>query len=180
MGGQVGVPTSPTTAKGRSIQLTQPEKGRAESGNAAPLLELAGTFRLLADPTRLRILDTLRRGVQCNCNIKAMLGLPMNLISHHLKVLKDAGLVRAERDPDDARWIYYEIDPGTLESLRTMLWAALDPARLRPRMPFCGPSGCCLPDVPAPKTRAPADRIGVRDDRVLRSCPLHARSRRGR
>lgn len=118
----------------------------------APLLsDLVEAFRLLADPTRLRIFECLMGGLQCNCNIKARLGLPMNLISHHLKVLKDAGLVRAERDPDDARWIYYEIDPRTLESLRTALWTALDPARLKPRGPSCGPPGGCQPDVPVRK-----------------------------
>jgi ArsR family transcriptional regulator len=112
------------------------------------LVLLAEPLRLLADPTRLRILECLMGGLQCNCTIKESLGLPMNLISHHLKLLKEAGLVRAERDPSDARWIYYEIDPQALASLRDALFAALAPSRLRPRADHCGPPACCPPSKP--------------------------------
>ncbi len=115
---------------------------------------LAEAFRLLADPTRLRILECLMGGLQCNCNIKEMLGLPMNLISHHLKILKEAGFLRAERDPSDARWIYYEIEPEALASLRDALWAAFDPGRLKPRGEKCGPPACCPPAKRTKKSRA--------------------------
>jgi ArsR family transcriptional regulator len=91
-------------------------------------------------------------GLQCNCTIKESFGLPMNLISHHLKLLKEAGLVRAERDPSDARWIYYEIDPRAMATLRDALFAALDPSRLRPRADCCGPTGCCPPAKPRKET----------------------------
>jgi ArsR family transcriptional regulator len=112
------------------------------------LVLLAEPLRLLADPTRLRILECLMGGLQCNCTIRESLGLPMNLISHHLKLLKEAGLVRAERDPSDARWIYYEIDPQALASLCEALSAALAPSRLRPRADHCGPPACCPPSKP--------------------------------
>ncbi|MGC8723615.1 MAG: ArsR/SmtB family transcription factor [Acidobacteriota bacterium] len=114
-----------------------------QASQDASLPPLAAPLRLLADPTRLRILECLMGGLQCNCTIKESLGLPMNLISHHLKLLKEAGLVRAERDPSDARWIYYEIDPQAMGALRDSLFAALDPSRLRPRADHCGPPGCC-------------------------------------
>lgn len=117
-------------------------------GQEASLLSLAAPLRLLGDSTRLRILECLMGGLQCNCTIKESLGLPMNLISHHLRLLKEAGLVRAERDPSDARWIYYEIDPEALASLRGALFAALDPALLRPRADHCGPPACCPPSKP--------------------------------
>ncbi len=127
-----------------------PRKVRTQSS----LPGLAPSLRVLADPTRLQILESLLDGVQCNCNIKEVLGLPMNLISHHLKILKEAGLVRAERDPSDARWIYYQIESEALDALRNALHEALDPARLQPRGETCGPPGCCTPDEPAGKPLA--------------------------
>jgi ArsR family transcriptional regulator len=101
--------------------------------------ELAETLKVLSDPNRLMILDLLMQGVQCNCEIGDKLQLPMNLISHHLKVLRDAGLVNAERDPVDARWIYYSINPRVLGELRAQLDKFLDPGRIQPRLPTCGP-----------------------------------------
>ncbi len=101
--------------------------------------ELADTLKVLGDPNRLRIFDLLMQGVQCNCEIGGNLKLPMNLISHHLKVLRDAGLVDAQRDPVDARWVYYSVNHSTLNELRKELSAFLDPKRIRPRQPSCGP-----------------------------------------
>ncbi len=63
----------------------------------------------------------------------------MNLISHHLKALRDAGLVDAQRDPQDARWIYSSINHQALQQLRAELASFLDPARIQPRTPACGP-----------------------------------------
>lgn len=139
--------------------MSAPARAAAvEENGCLSLAQLAPTLRVLADPTRLQILDSLLDGIQCNCNIKEILGLPMNLISHHLKILREAGFVHAQRDPEDARWIYYQIEPEALESLRNALSAALDPARLKPRGDQCGPPGCCLPGVPARKTRSATSR----------------------
>jgi len=104
------------------------------------LHELARLLKVLSDPTRLRIFNTLMGGVQCNCELGEALGLPMNLISHHLKVLRKAGLVRYERDALDARWVYYSMDKDALDELRTWLHDFLDPARIQPRLPTCGPT----------------------------------------
>ncbi len=101
--------------------------------------ELSITLKVLSDPTRLRVLNLLLQGVQCNCELGGKLDLPMNLISHHLKVLREAGLVDAERDPHDARWVYYSINPERLERLRAQLDAFLDPARVKARLPACRP-----------------------------------------
>ncbi len=103
------------------------------------MLTLADGLKVLADPTRLAILDLLMEGVQCNCNLGDRLGLPMNLISHHLKILREAGLVNFERDPLDARWIYYSVNQETLIELRLRLLAFLDPERIQPRQALCGP-----------------------------------------
>ncbi len=98
---------------------------------------LAERFRVLADPTRLRIVDLLMQGRQCNCELGEALQLAPNLISHHLGVLRRAGLVDARRDPDDARWIYYSINQTALAELRAALDEFFDPTRIRARQPQC-------------------------------------------
>ncbi len=105
----------------------------------APTRELADTLKVLSDPNRLMIFDLLMQGVQCNCEIGENLRLPMNLISHHLKVLRQAGLVDAERDPVDGRWVYYSINRRALARLREQLNGFLDVRRIQPRSPACGP-----------------------------------------
>ena len=100
---------------------------------------LADSLKVLADPTRLAILDLLMQGLQCNCYLGDRLGLPMNLISHHLKVLREAGLVDVERDPLDARWVYYSVKQERMMKLREQVSAFLDPQRIQPRLPTCGP-----------------------------------------
>ncbi len=101
------------------------------------IVELATVMKALSDPTRLAILDMLMEGVQCNCYLGDRLGLPMNLISHHLKVLRQAGLVRTERDLVDARWIYHSVNQEELARLREQLSAFLDPGRIQLRLPTC-------------------------------------------
>lgn len=59
---------------------------------------LARTFRALADPTRLRILNLLHTAPGCVCELQAVLDLPQPLISRHLSHLRNAGLVDDERD----------------------------------------------------------------------------------
>ena len=101
--------------------------------------EVSAILRALSDPTRLTILDLLMQGVQCNCELGGQLQLPMNLISHHIRVLREAGLVTSRRDPNDARWVYYSIDKAALGRVREQLAAFLDPQRIQPRLPTCGP-----------------------------------------
>lgn len=106
------------------------------------LTTLAETLRALSHPNRLQILDMLMEGVHCNCELSERLGLSLSLISHHMRILLEAGLVRSERDPDDARWVYYQVDPAALEALRGALASLTDTARIQPRQPACGPRGC--------------------------------------
>jgi ArsR family transcriptional regulator len=100
--------------------------------------ELARALKILADPNRLRILDTLLAGTQCNCDLGDRLGMAPNLISHHLGILKRSGLVHAEKDPEDARWIHYSVDREAVEELKSSLSAFLDTEE-RPRaVSACG------------------------------------------
>lgn len=101
--------------------------------------DLANILKVLGDPSRLAIFDLLMQGVQCNCEIGDQLKMSMNLISHHLKVLRGADLVNAERDSMDARWVYYSINQRTLSQLREQIGAFLDPQRIQSRLPTCGP-----------------------------------------
>jgi ArsR family transcriptional regulator len=101
--------------------------------------ELANVLKILGDPSRLAIFDLLMQGVQCNCELGDQLKMPMNLVSHHFKVLRDVGLVDAERDATDARWVYYSINKRVLAQLREQLSAFLDPQRIQARLPTCGP-----------------------------------------
>ena len=105
------------------------------------LLTLADRLKVLAEPKRLLILHLLMEGVQCNCELGGALEMPPNLISHHLSVLRRAGLVDIERDALDARWIYYSINRQALAELNAQFGLFFDPARIKPRRPTCGPQG---------------------------------------
>ena len=78
---------------------------------------MTAVLKALSDPNRLRIFAALLRGVSCNGWLTEELGLPANLLSHHLKVLREAGLVQDRRDAVDGRWIYYQVDVSTLASI---------------------------------------------------------------
>jgi ArsR family transcriptional regulator len=106
---------------------------------AANLQTLAEQLKVLADPTRLIVFDLLMQGVQCNCKLSEELKLTPNLISHHLRVLSEAGLVDTERDAYDARWVYYSADENALQKLVAAFNAFFDPSRIKRRRPNCGP-----------------------------------------
>lgn len=98
-------------------------------------------FKALADPNRLKILDVLMQGDSCNCELNERLGLPPNLLSHHLRVLREVGLINSRRDVVDARWIYYSVNKDTIIKWRIWLSEFLNPARIRDRAVLCGPEG---------------------------------------
>ena len=101
---------------------------------------LADTFRVLGDPKRLLIFHTLMEGVQCNCELGETLDMAPNLVSHHLRLLREAGLIEAARDEFDARWIYYSVNPKVLESFSAAFGIVFAAARIKPRRASCGPS----------------------------------------
>lgn len=103
------------------------------------LEDLARQLKALSNPTRLSIFDMLMEGVQCNCEIAERLGLSLSLISHHLRVLHDAGLVQSRRDDQDARWIYHSVRRHKLAQLDAAMRHLLDANRIQPRLPSCGP-----------------------------------------
>jgi ArsR family transcriptional regulator, arsenate/arsenite/antimonite-responsive transcriptional repressor len=105
-------------------------------------------LRVLVEPKRLRIFNLLMEGVQCNCELGDFLQMPPNLISHHLSKLRAAGLVDAERDAVDSRWIYYSVNQAALEELHLVFGTFFDPGRIKPRRPTCGPESLIsIPEV---------------------------------
>src|SRR5881394_633715 len=79
--------------------------------------EMASRFRALADPTRVAIVNRLAQASEtCVCDLTAAFDLSQPTISHHLKVLRDAGLVESTRR---GTWAYYRVVPGTLAAMAT-------------------------------------------------------------
>ena len=79
---------------------------------------LAARFKALADPTRVAIVNRLAVGECCVCDLNAAFDLSQPTISHHLKVLRDAGLVEASRR---GTWAYYRLVPNAVRELRQTL-----------------------------------------------------------
>jgi ArsR family transcriptional regulator len=103
--------------------------------------QATAVLKALADPNRLRIFDLLMRGDSCNCELNEWLGLPPNLLSHHLSVLRKAGLIDSRHDVVDGRWIYYSVDRDAVTRWRAWFNEFLAPVRIQVRATLCGPEG---------------------------------------
>ena len=68
-------------------------------------------FKAAADPCRLRILKLLKEGELCVCEIMTALSKPQSSTSHHLSILREAGLIRERRD---GKWSYYRLADGAV------------------------------------------------------------------
>ena len=75
-------------------------------------------FHALSDETRLEIMERLKEGEQCVCDLTDALKTGQSRLSFHLKVLKDAGLVT---DRPEGRWIYYSLNAEALEELEEVV-----------------------------------------------------------
>jgi ArsR family transcriptional regulator len=85
--------------------------------------QLAAAFRVIADPTRLRLISLLASspgGEACVCDLVAPLGLSQPTVSHHLKLLFEAGLLGRDKR---GLWVYYHLIPERLQMLRDALGA---------------------------------------------------------
>ena len=92
-----------------------PDLGPAEA------VELAVLVKALADPTRLRIVDALRKAAPeaiCQCELLPLFEMTQPGLARHLKVLTSAGVVRSERR---GAWMHYHLGPGALEELAKWL-----------------------------------------------------------
>lgn len=105
-------------AEQAGCQVTETIGRALTSGEAA---ELAVMFKALADPVRLRVLSAIGAragGEACVCDVSDGLDVTQPTISHHLKVLREAGLVTSERR---ASWVYYRVVPEALRRLSLVL-----------------------------------------------------------
>lgn len=97
--------------------------------NGTTLRNLAEILKALADETRLMVLTMLQDGEMCVCEIMDVLPLSQPAVSHHLKILRQAGLVTDRRQ---GKWIYYRIDPEALAAVGELLDSAvIEPVRRR-------------------------------------------------
>jgi ArsR family transcriptional regulator, arsenate/arsenite/antimonite-responsive transcriptional repressor len=81
---------------------------------------LAAAAKALGDPIRMQLVDVLRghAGKVCVCELVPLFDLSQPTVSHHLKVLRDAGIVASERR---GLWAYYYVNPDSLEELSRWL-----------------------------------------------------------
>ena len=110
-------------------------KGKAEpaaadlTGCCVPITEselseddaiaMAAVFAALSDPVRLRLLSMVAaEGEVCSCNLEAPLGKSQPTISHHTRVLAEAGLIEGEKR---GRWMWWHLVPDQVERLRGVL-----------------------------------------------------------
>ena len=92
-------------------------------------------FHALSDPTRLSILERLRFGERCVCDLTDALDAAQSRLSFHLKVLKEAGLVT---DRKDGRWMYYTLNTEALAEASELIDALASAPTASERR-----SGCC-------------------------------------
>lgn len=93
--------------------LTREPMSKRASEKAAPVLAALG------DPVRLRLLSIVAaEGAVCSCNLEGPLGKSQPTISHHTRILAEAGLIVGERR---GKWTWWQIVPERLEDLRRLL-----------------------------------------------------------
>jgi ArsR family transcriptional regulator len=92
----------------------------------APALapDIIARLQAIAEPTRARIVALLGHGEHCVCDVGDTLALSPALVSHHLRALRDSGLLRERRS---GRWVYYSLDLDALEKLRAAVSDLLTP-----------------------------------------------------
>ena len=91
-------------------RIVHPDRVKSALGEASPdneLAALAVIYRLLGDPSRLKILMALRRDEMCVCDLAALTGISESAVSHQLRRLKDLSLVRSRRE---GQLVYYALD----------------------------------------------------------------------
>jgi ArsR family transcriptional regulator len=114
MSNQVTLDAPATTSTGCCVPLVTAPL------DATQAVDLAKVFKALGDPVRLRLLSliTSAGGEMCVCDLTGAFDLTGPTISHHLKVLREAGLVDCERR---GTWVYYWPMPAALRNLATLL-----------------------------------------------------------
>jgi DNA-binding transcriptional ArsR family regulator len=98
----------------RVVHLDRVKRARTESIQDTELERLALTFKVLGDPTRLKIFVALSGGEMCVCDLAAHLGLSESAVSHQLRRMREQALVKPRRE---GQVLYYALDDGHVAEL---------------------------------------------------------------
>ncbi|MHB1071301.1 MAG: ArsR/SmtB family transcription factor [Gemmatimonadaceae bacterium] len=98
----------------RCIDAPKVRAARARMPGPATITTLADTFRMLGDPTRLRIVAALAKAELCVCDLALTLGVSSSVVSHSLRALRDMRVVRYRREGKIA---YYALDDAHIAAL---------------------------------------------------------------
>ena len=104
-----------------AIAASCPPLLQGQALDAGEAERLAAALRALADPARLRLLSLIQAqpgGEACVCNLTEPLGLSQPTVSHHLRILREVGLVEREQR---GNWAYFRVVPEPLAALRDVL-----------------------------------------------------------
>jgi ArsR family transcriptional regulator, arsenate/arsenite/antimonite-responsive transcriptional repressor len=108
------------------VACCAPRAGQALDAAAAE--RLAAVLKVLAEPTRLRLLSLVaahQDSEECICNLTDLVGVSQPTVSHHMKLLVDAGLLAREQR---GKWAYYRLVPDALDTLTALLVRVGQPA----------------------------------------------------
>ncbi len=111
------VSCDPETCDVRVVHMERVAQAKADAIAEDDLRRLALTYKIMGDPTRLKIILALRGGEMCVCDIAAYIGLSESAVSHQLRRLKDLSLVRSRRD---GQILYYSLDDAHVMDLVTV------------------------------------------------------------
>jgi ArsR family transcriptional regulator, arsenate/arsenite/antimonite-responsive transcriptional repressor len=109
-----------------TVAVREPQLGR-----------LPQLLKALAEPTRLRIVGYLAQRELCVCDLEDLLGISQSMTSHHLGVLRRAGLLLQRREEHDIRWVYYRLNPEAVEALKDQFNGLLDLSGFDPTPARC-------------------------------------------
>lgn len=98
----------------RVVHLEKISQAKAEAVPDRDIEKMAMIYKILGDPTRLRILMVLRDNEMCVCDLAAFTGLTESAVSHQLRRLKDRSLVKKRRD---GQILYYSLDDSHVNEL---------------------------------------------------------------
>jgi ArsR family transcriptional regulator, arsenate/arsenite/antimonite-responsive transcriptional repressor len=99
------------------MPIVKPKQPNADTG------ELTARLKVLADENRLRIIACLSTGEKCVCQLTDSIDIPQNLMSHHLRTLRESGLVTSSRR---GRWVYYSLNSHGLKELLEAVGSVCD------------------------------------------------------
>jgi ArsR family transcriptional regulator, arsenate/arsenite/antimonite-responsive transcriptional repressor len=120
------MPTAALTLLTDANACCPPSSGGGLDADSAQ--RLAAVLKVIADPTRLRLLSIVAahdEGEECICNLTDQVSLSQPTVSHHMKVLVDAGLLEREQR---GKWAYYRLLPGTIDTLSRLVSTIAGPS----------------------------------------------------